>query len=359
MLVAELPGGSGSCRRRTPQPDPTPFLQLTNIGSAGVQQGIYDIALDPNFATNHFFYVFYTLGLARTATACRASPRTHLHRHGRRAASWCCTRTREDGRRRAPRRRDHLRQRRQALLHHRRAVRTPPTSQSLTSPRGKIHRINMDGHDPHRQSLLRRAGAERGLDLGARACATRTAPTTTRPPAGCSSATSAATTTRRRTRRSNLGAAGANYGWPNCEGNCSAPLHEPALLVPAQRPGRRHHRRVRVPRHAVPERLSGQLLLRRLHAELDPAPDARRQRERHRRLQLRARRRVASTARTVTSSTSTEGPDGALYYVDIGYSRHQRHVRRQQDPPDPVRRSRTSRRSRPASAEPARRDRRR
>src|SRR5262249_22040649 len=41
-------------------PDPTPFLQLTNVGSAGVQQGIYDIALDPNFATNHYYYIFYT-----------------------------------------------------------------------------------------------------------------------------------------------------------------------------------------------------------------------------------------------------------------------------------------------------------
>ena len=30
--------------------------------SAGVQQGIYDIALDPNFATNHYYYIFYTAG---------------------------------------------------------------------------------------------------------------------------------------------------------------------------------------------------------------------------------------------------------------------------------------------------------
>ena len=35
---------------------------MTNVGSAGVQQGIYDIALDPNFATNHYYYIFYTLG---------------------------------------------------------------------------------------------------------------------------------------------------------------------------------------------------------------------------------------------------------------------------------------------------------
>ena len=42
---------------------PTPFLQLTNVGNdgyAGLQQGIFSIALDPNFATNHYYYVFYT-----------------------------------------------------------------------------------------------------------------------------------------------------------------------------------------------------------------------------------------------------------------------------------------------------------
>ena len=42
--------------------EPGLFLQITNIGSAGVQQGIYDIVLDPGFSTNHFYYVFYTLG---------------------------------------------------------------------------------------------------------------------------------------------------------------------------------------------------------------------------------------------------------------------------------------------------------
>ena len=41
---------------------PTLFNQITNIGSAGVQQGIFDIKLDPNFTTNHFYYVFYTAG---------------------------------------------------------------------------------------------------------------------------------------------------------------------------------------------------------------------------------------------------------------------------------------------------------
>ena len=42
--------------------DPTPFLQLTNIGTLNGQQGIMDIVLDPSFATNGNYYVFYTLG---------------------------------------------------------------------------------------------------------------------------------------------------------------------------------------------------------------------------------------------------------------------------------------------------------
>ena len=62
MLVVELAGKIKVLPPPYTTPDPTPFLQLTNIGSAGVQQGIYDIALDPNFNTNHYYYIFYTLG---------------------------------------------------------------------------------------------------------------------------------------------------------------------------------------------------------------------------------------------------------------------------------------------------------
>ena len=62
MLVVELAGTIKVLPPPYTTPDPTPFLQLTNVGSAGVQQGIYDIALDPNFATNHYYYIFYTAG---------------------------------------------------------------------------------------------------------------------------------------------------------------------------------------------------------------------------------------------------------------------------------------------------------
>ena len=63
MLVVELAGTIKVLPPPYTTADPTPFLQLTNIGSrSGVQQGIYDIALDPNFATNHYYYIFYTAG---------------------------------------------------------------------------------------------------------------------------------------------------------------------------------------------------------------------------------------------------------------------------------------------------------
>ena len=74
MLVAELGGKIKVLPPPYTQADPTPFLQLTNVGSADdgtvAQQGIYDLALDPNFATNHFYYVSYT---ARTPNRDRLS----------------------------------------------------------------------------------------------------------------------------------------------------------------------------------------------------------------------------------------------------------------------------------------------
>jgi hypothetical protein len=55
MLVAELAGTIKVVPPPYTTPDATPFLQLNlNIGGyAGLQQGIFDVALDPNFATNH------------------------------------------------------------------------------------------------------------------------------------------------------------------------------------------------------------------------------------------------------------------------------------------------------------------
>ena len=108
LLVAELAGRIRVLPPPYTMPDAAPFLQITNVGSAGVQQGIYDFALDPNFATNRHFYVFYTLGSPNRDRLSRFTANAALT--GTVAgSSWCCTRT--PGRqRRAPRRGNHVRQ---------------------------------------------------------------------------------------------------------------------------------------------------------------------------------------------------------------------------------------------------------
>jgi glucose/arabinose dehydrogenase/PKD repeat protein len=62
MLVGEL---GGIVRRVLPpytNPDPTPFLQIANVARNYYNQGLYTVAVDPAFATNHYIYVAYTLG---------------------------------------------------------------------------------------------------------------------------------------------------------------------------------------------------------------------------------------------------------------------------------------------------------
>ena len=145
MLVVELRGTILVLPPPYTQPDPTPFLELTNVGSAGVQQGLYDMVLDPNFATNHYYYVFYTPRSPKGST---------FTVHGERIATGTI-----DGS--------------EVVLyqdpefanneHHGGALAfgndgklyfttgehfQPQKSQNLSSPRGKIHRINPDGSIP-------------------------------------------------------------------------------------------------------------------------------------------------------------------------------------------------------------------
>jgi glucose/arabinose dehydrogenase len=60
MFIAERGG-----RIRVVQPnatayDSSPLLQLTNIDTEGGERGLVGLALDPNFAANNYYYVFYT-----------------------------------------------------------------------------------------------------------------------------------------------------------------------------------------------------------------------------------------------------------------------------------------------------------
>lgn len=224
MLVVELQGTVKVLPPPYTQPDPTPFLQLTNVGSAGVQQGVYDIALDPNFATNHFYYLFYTAGtpnrdrLSRfTANAAFtgtvAGSELVLYQDPQNASS----------------------------EHHGGAVNfgndgkiyfttgehfDAAAAQSLSSPRGKLHRINPDGTIPTDNPFYDGTGPNVdsiwALGLRNPYRAYYDAPT------GKLYVGDVGGNDNNNSKEEvDLGARGANYGWPDSEGPCSAPCTSP------------------------------------------------------------------------------------------------------------------------------------
>ena len=176
------------------------------------------------------------------------------------------------------------------------------SSQQLTSPRGKVHRINPDGTIPTDNPFYDGSGPNvdsiwaRGLRNPYRAYYD---PPTGRYFIGDVGGNDASTADRGgRPRRR-----GRELRLAEQRGPVLGALPEPAVLLPAQRSRLRDHRRLRLPRLAVPELVRRRLLLRRLHPELDQGPDARRQRQRHRHASTSSRPTAASTARTATSST--------------------------------------------------------
>ena len=229
MLVVELAGTIKVLPPPYTTPDPTPFLQITNIGSAGVQQGIYDIALDPAFTTNHFFYVFYTLGspnrdrLARftansTITGTVPGSETVLYQDPIDANA----------------------------EHHGGAIMfgndgklyfttgehfLAANAQDMTSPRGKIHRINKDGTIPTDDPFYDGAGPNVdsiwALGLRNPYRAYYDAPTG-RMYIGDVGGNDYSTAVE----EIDVGSAGANFGWGDFEGPCPAPCKSPLYSYP-------------------------------------------------------------------------------------------------------------------------------
>jgi len=226
MLVAELRGTVWVLAAPYTQASPTPFLQLTNVGANSVEQGVYDIAIDPNFATNHYFYVSYTLG----------SP--NRDRVSRFTANATLTGT-------VPGSEFVLYQDSQpsGSDHHVGAITfgndgkiylmtgdeiVPSASQSLSDPRGKVLRINPDGTVPTDNPFYDGAGpnydAIWALGLRNPYRAYYDAPTGRLliGDVGGNDWTTAI-------EELDIGARGANYGWPNVE----APNGDPAYTAPA------------------------------------------------------------------------------------------------------------------------------
>ena len=227
MLVVELAG-----KIKVMSPPYTAFsgslfLQLTNIGSAGVQQGIYDIALDPAFTANHFYYVFYTLGspnrdrlsrftanasitgtIANSEVVLYQDPQTANAEHHGGAINFG-----NDGK----------------LYFTTGEHFDPAAAQLLTSPRGKIHRINPDGTVPTDNPFYDGAGPNvdsiwaLGLRNPFRAYYDGPTGRFFIGDVGGNDYSTAR-------EEVDLGVPGANYGWPDCEnGTCGNPAFTPAL----------------------------------------------------------------------------------------------------------------------------------
>ncbi len=315
MLVAELAGKIKVLPPPYTTPDPTPFLQIANVGSAGVQQGIFDVALDPDFANNHYYYVFYTLGTPNVDRLSRFTANSSVtgtvpgsefvlyqdpgvadaEHHGGAIAFG------NDGK----------------LYFTTGEHFQGSPSQDLNSPRGKVHRINKDGTVPTDNPFYDGAGPHwdsvwaYGLRNPFRAFYDA--------PTGRLYIGDVGGNVASSNEELDLGARGANYGWPDSEGPCSAPCTSP--LYDYEHNGTNAAITGGFVYHGTqfPSSMQGNYFF------ADYAQ--------HwiKRLTFDANGNVSGVFNFEPISGNpnesagdvvylTEGPDGALYYVDLGYS---------------------------------------
>lgn len=229
MLVAELPGTIKVLPPPYTQADPKPFLQLTNVAfpsnETDLVEGIYDLALDPNFATNHYYYISYTAQTPHRDRLSRFTANAALD--GTVPGSEFIMYQNQDAAENFSR------------DHHGGAITfgndgkiylttgdafDPGVSQDLTSSRGKILRFNPDGTVPTDNPFFDGSGPNvdavwaLGLRNPYRAYYD---PPTGRLFVGDVGGNVLATSVE----ELELGARGANYGWPNSEGISSNPAY--------------------------------------------------------------------------------------------------------------------------------------
>jgi glucose/arabinose dehydrogenase len=219
MLVGELNETIWVIQPGANQKDPVPFLRIDNSDTYG-EQGLMDIALDPHFETNHYFYIFYTKGFPQLDGRDRVSRFTALGNGvvpGSELVIWQDLDT-------------------ASSEHHGGALAfgldgklyitvgehfDAPKAQELDSYYGKVLRINSDGSIPVDNPFFDGDGPN--LDeiwaLGLRNPFRMSIdPVTGRMYIGDVGGNDNSSAVE----EVNLGVAGANYGWPLCEGPCGA-----------------------------------------------------------------------------------------------------------------------------------------
>ncbi|MFO1098478.1 MAG: Ig-like domain-containing protein [Xanthobacteraceae bacterium] len=231
MLVAEFAGTIKVVPAPYLQPDPTPFLKLTNAAPIGseVDYGIMDFALDPDFSTNHYFYVFYTSASPNSDRLSRFTANANLT--GTIAGSELVLYQDPHGD--------------QVENDHRGGAINfgndgkiyltigdhfydPGVAQDLTNPRGKILRLNSDGTIPTDNPFYDGSGPNYdgiwavGLRNPYRAYYDDQTGRLIIGDVGGNDWSTAI-------EEVNIGARGANYGWPNIE----APNGNPTYTAPA------------------------------------------------------------------------------------------------------------------------------
>ncbi len=226
MLVGELSEKILVVQPGASQPDPTPFLQLESNNCC--EQGLMDILLDQNFAQNGYYYIFYTKGTPGAPGHNRVSrftasgngtipgseqvlwedPVGAAGEHHGGSLAWGA-----DGK--------------LYFTYGDQFQGTP--AQDLTSFRGKVLRINKDGTVPTDNPFYDGTGPNKDAiwALGLRNPFRMSIdPVTDKMYIGDVGGNDASTAWE----EVNLGARGANYGWPLCEGPCgisgvTSPIH--------------------------------------------------------------------------------------------------------------------------------------
>jgi glucose/arabinose dehydrogenase/PKD repeat protein len=216
MLIGKLSESILVVQPGANQPDPTPFLQLDG-SLVHDEQGPLDILPDPNFAENGFYYVFYTRGTSSgnhnrvsrfTASGNGTIPGSEVPLWedpenagvGLMGGSLAFG---ADGK---------------IYISHGEHF-DPPDAQRLSSYRGKILRINIDGTIPTDNPFYDGGGPNRdeiwalGLRNPFRMSIDRVTGRMYIGDVGSGDHSVAI-------EELNVGIRGANYGWPVCEGSC-------------------------------------------------------------------------------------------------------------------------------------------